>query len=740
MSREDVEKINDLINERKEELEFFYEETNNKFSHFISDSSEINEYLLFLLGHDDDGILYMRLMEVDSELNIHNNGLTELICIRWIKSAWFEMLIDRVSVDYIISKYGNNFLTIGSSGNFVPTYSISVNHRNIILQNENIELLHNVDNNMFNYAFCGWYTFQFFKDFTILTMCEQIFIICILYRENGNLNWGAINRKSSKLFHPFHYVSILGISEIENKERRMVKSIIGQSCYRNSTSDRLLVFPIDLPYEKKIELVRQKYDDGTDLQDHFIKYFTPYLFDNIDKDTNIEYTKLFWKKKCIFKNNNILLNGKIYGIVVNIPEMYLKYKSDENHGDVKDKDNQTLFDKKHINRKYMLAGRSGEIFVPLVPVLQNGEIEGFTYPDYVMSYLAEYDIANIEDILPSTIDVCRHEIMVLDLYNFIIAYFLKGYDSLSLIYRYNTGIKYSTTVKYDIYITRNCFSWITSYDRGGKICVLPLITWILYLNAMKYGFGFPTHPKLFFNYDFKIGSYGTITYKNVQTVNPFQFNSTTSEKEFIINLSKRIQSKTFYHGSKNPLALLYVSECSATTEYLKQVKLSIELKLGNNKNENDMHISEDSDDDSSDVSIHDIIKEYDDDIIDDEEGLGTSNIGNDNSSTSSDEETLTNLTLSQRVINVSSQPSSVESNIIEILRSNYPHGIKKDLLIDRLMEQDADVQWIMSSIDDNPLLINEKIKNYFDEQLEKLKDEAKIVIIIDDGNDIIINI
>jgi hypothetical protein len=93
------------------------------------------------------------------------------------------------------------------------------------------------------------------------------------------------------------------------------------------------------------------------------------------------------------------------------------------------------------------------------------------------------------------------------------------------------------------------------------------------------------------------------------------------------------------------------------------------------------------------------------------------------------------VTLTEPVINVnvSSHLSTVERDIIDILTSNP--GVSRSILLNSLMQQNEEIKLTMSiNIINNTGSTIRVIQKYFNEQLEKMKREEKIII-INDGND-----
>lgn len=270
------------------------------------------------------------------------------------------------------------------------------------------------------------------------------------------------------------------------------------------------VFPLDISFDEKELLVTTKSpSDGNDLRDQFIQLFVPNLFQNLSENSINK-----WSKEVIFDNNELLFNGKIFGVIVNFPSAY----DDTNSSELYDpEDSYRLSEDKYINiKKLLFVGENGgEIFIPLIPIVndENEEIpSGFKYPDYVHTVCQNYNIT-----LP---EIETSKLMVLDIYNFLICCFLDR-DYLSIISIYDpvtrTFQKGTNMVAYTLDGSSRTYDWIRCKARGHRhrICPLPLITWVFYFHAIEYGF-MPLHFRKFFNKRIKFDISGVICTNNLR--------------------------------------------------------------------------------------------------------------------------------------------------------------------------------------------------------------------------------
>lgn len=268
------------------------------------------------------------------------------------------------------------------------------------------------------------------------------------------------------------------------------------------------VFQLDISFDEKELLVTTKTSDGIDLRDQFIQSFVPNLFQNLPENSINK-----WSKEVIFDNNELLFNGKIFGVIVNFQSAYDNTNISEINNP---EDIYHLSEDKHINiKKILFAGENGgEIFIPLIPIVndENKEIpSGFKYPDYVHTVCQNYNIT-----LP---EIETSKLMVLDVYNFLIACFLDR-DYLNIISIYDpvtrTFKKGTNTVTYTLDGSSRTYDWIRCKASGHRhrICPLPLITWVFYFHAIEYGF-MPLHFRIFFNERIKFDISGVICTNNL---------------------------------------------------------------------------------------------------------------------------------------------------------------------------------------------------------------------------------
>ena len=498
--------------------------------------ADANIFLLFVLSHDlhelfDPNInYYLKLFNPNEEsLNISE----EIIFIKFLKDGLRRLLLDRVHVNEVLDKYKDNnlLITIGSlKTGFFPFHRITVDYRKI----QNVDMVYQ-----------GWLRFFTFRNYRVLSFCEQVFSVAILNRNMTPTfhRWALIHPKSSNLLHPLHYIGLYGISGVNMAVRRAVKNHVGNMCYNNylkSSSSSSVVTnnsssiltqltgtcfgPKDIPSSYVKQLIEKKIPTSPvqmDLLDLFINNFVPYLNDT---DNNI-IGKEKWTKENIFDNNVLLYDGKIYGLIFT--------KTNDNVINVKFDDDAHLTllseDNKYFFNKFFTHGREGEVFVPLIPIKGSDglTIIGFQYPDnYKNDATFELpDISNITEIFTN------YKVLVLHIYNFIISYFL-GYDYLNIIsslrLHYENKIYSFVHSYHDNSVTYNlpscdesgeinrcrAYCWIT-VKVEGHVCPLPLIIWVLYHHSMQYACGIPLHPQIFFDYKLKCDRCGVYSSSGV---------------------------------------------------------------------------------------------------------------------------------------------------------------------------------------------------------------------------------
>ncbi len=279
----------------------------------------------------------------------------------------------------------------------------------------------------------------------------------------------------------------------------------------NENNISLSVFPNDILFSEKEKLIKTKKTNSIlDLQDDFIQTFVPQVFHH-DSTSN-------WTKEKVFDNNEILINGKIFGIIVK----FVVSNSNANQINLLENDNAEniyfLSEDKYVNIwKLLYAGSNdgGDIFIPLIPIIAHEEDKDlpnvFIYPDYAHTICSDLNIS-----LPTSFDT----LMVLDVYNFIISYFLRR-EFLSIISIYNphrkTFHKAHNNVKYNLdakYISYEWIQCVVGKNGVGAICPVPIIIWVLYFHIIRYGF-MPIYFQKIFNKRIQCDKYGTISMNNL---------------------------------------------------------------------------------------------------------------------------------------------------------------------------------------------------------------------------------
>ncbi len=160
-----------------------------------------------------------------------------------------------------------------------------------------------------------------------------------------------------------------------------------------------------------------------DLLDIFIETFTPYLFD-FDASSN-----QYWSRESIFSDSNeILCNDQIFGFILSIEKSDIMYVDEDILKNVTPVAINILSHYRIIYNNLFTSGRPGDVFIPLIPIKDaNSIVTSFKYPSY---YTDSTSIITIS--LPPIEDVINNsKILVIDVYNFIIGYFLH-YDYLNI--------------------------------------------------------------------------------------------------------------------------------------------------------------------------------------------------------------------------------------------------------------------------------------------------------------------
>ncbi len=532
-----VDKIHTTVTEQVALLEkFFCSGIYDTLTYYYGEDQK--QYLLFLLCHDTNGNKYSKLYN-PNDTSMNNK---DLIFIRCNKDSLYRVLVERV---HIMEEINNNFIQIGSlfTGVFYPFHDVHLDYRII-------------DGS--NYVFQYWLRFNAFRDFIVLEFCEQVFIIAIilcLHNLNDNQinTWAVLNPQKSKLLKQSHGVGLFGIqgfSSMNDKvsmkglkqtDRIAINDYIGKKLFDtfNSSSSHLMgimtplkgnIFgPVDIPLELKIDLLHKKIDDGsnTDLLDCFIDTFTPHLF-----SYEQSASKNYWKRDLIFSDNNdILVNGKIYGFVLNIKEADVIFPEIESLNNVTPVACVNILSQNRIIYNNLFTiGRTGEVFIPLIPIKdENDVIISFKYPSY---YTDGTSIVNIKLPIIDEHTLTTFKILYVDVYNFIIGYFLHrdylnvlGYYDINekkLIYQSN-NIKYSFRFSDDISEIQRCnsYSWIQGNNKHGKnICPIVIIILTIFFHNLQFATGTPVHLARFFNHALKMDISGAIFSNGVIFDNP----------------------------------------------------------------------------------------------------------------------------------------------------------------------------------------------------------------------------
>ena len=187
---------------------------------YIDSKNDNNTYLYYLIGTDNqidstseksnNGNLYVRLYEHKAENIVHD----DLLFLRINKEGLHRMLVERKHVKRIIDEYMDKFMSIGSLGTglFYSINDIIVNYRQVILDNRTVE-----------YVVEGWIRYHVFRDFTILSFCEQALYIAILYRNSGSiLRWALLHPISSKLIKSNNAIGLYGIQGVFGGKKRII--------------------------------------------------------------------------------------------------------------------------------------------------------------------------------------------------------------------------------------------------------------------------------------------------------------------------------------------------------------------------------------------------------------------------------------------------------------------------------------------------------------------------------------
>lgn len=267
----------------------------------------------------------------------------------------------------------------------------------------------------------------------------------------------------------------------------------------------------DIFIDRKNLLLNEILQDGTNLFDKFIHSFIPYAFDALIN--NEESGKKFWTKEVIFSdtnvNNNILIEGKIYGYYLNITESFCKIDS-QNVEDI-----TFLSTNSFMYKNLLTSCKSGQVFIPLIPIMnENGikVINSFKYPNYFESVIQ--DFPNIKDVNDHA------KIVILDVYNFILGRFA-GMNNLPVISYFKNGkiVHCTNIVTYGVPVDDSTkevakihtYEWIQVKGPGGiNICPIPLMVLVPYYHAMHITCGIPIHMETFFKRQLKCDKFGVI--------------------------------------------------------------------------------------------------------------------------------------------------------------------------------------------------------------------------------------
>ncbi len=591
--------------------DFFDNDTSWDYNNDINDVG--NTSLLFLLCNDKSNNYYLRLFQPNN-LNYAING--ELLFLKINKVGLSMLLMDRSHINVISDTCKDTFMTIGSlnTGKFDPIEKILINYKK----------------SKVNFVYIYWIRFQIFRSYTLLSFCDQIFYVCIIRRnETTPYNrWSLLNPKKSKLLNSFNLIGPYGISGMHQEERKSLNSYIS-----DEFESKYSFGPTNMSLENKQKCIFDVLpdSDGVNLVDKFIENFTPYLFDNkVDAE---EQGKKYWSRKTIFNDTQLLFNGKVHGIFVNVTETFSERIM--HHTDTSSSSASTYPTFFHLlsGKYYMIPelinkiGRKGVVFIPLIVrniVSENSTEDNmsveYSYPDYYYST----DGTIISNELPDITTVNGHlvDIIAFDIYNFIISFFC-GIDYLNIVSKIckKDGNGVSETqdlmncVQYEVNERGKCkfYVWIQVIHTVEKsICIIPIIILVLYYHARRECIGIPLHIQNYFNKSIKIDKCGVITKTGIK----FDNQKVSGTQNYA---AKKIRNGylSCYSGN-DPLINASIQECNEMHSILALAKSNTSVEAAS--------VSEDdSYDDASDIEF--------DNLVDDNEHDASSYIeSNDNNS------------------------------------------------------------------------------------------------------------
>ncbi len=646
---EDDSKMNNISIE-----ELLLEKNVKSLLHFFNNENQIfahdEKYLLYIIGRDSKGILYIRLFRNTEEIEKIDD---HLMFIKVNVEALNQVLMDRTHVKSILNHYNNEFIQIGylKTNLFNKFHMILVDYRIV-----------------YDMVIQGWLRFKAFSNFKSLAFCEQAFFVAILNRDCNEpyQRWAILNPKSSSLVHSLNYIGIYGVTGINQSSRIKVNKIFAEKIYNKSINliDKTkltsltnnLFGPIDIRLEIKLQIINDH-----DLLNKFIEIFQPHLLDFNSSELNDK----LWKVDNIFGDkNDILVDGKIYGIIVNIKNFY-EMTSEEIKKYIDKKDITLLSSKKYIYKKLLTYNKPGELFIPIIPTntMKNGFVQ-FKYPEYYI----DNSLFELPDI--NNVNNRKTNIYVLDIFNFIIGFFMSSYDYLSIISKYvdngQKNIHYPNIISYNIpfdnteeeSIRCTNYSWVQVKTSSHKnICPIPVITLTLLNNSLKYPCGIPIHLKKFFDYKLKLDMLGILTMSGVnytRNLNMLDFSDINSHQRHNNSSYKNIETqlKNYLDNSiitNNKFTLLCIDECDQQSAALISLKLKLELKNESVQEQEDILDNNNGDeiescyDDGYDSDYSSVLGDEEEEEEEDLLSVGIGDILNNNSKDSTKDESNNNL-------------------------------------------------------------------------------------------------
>ena len=203
---------------------FFLNDTSFDYQDDINDLNNVS--LLFMICRDDNHNYYLRLFKHNPGQLIH----PDILFLKIKKQALFKLLVGRIHIKPILSEYKSKFAMVGSlgTGDFQAFNKILLNLRKVKDPS-------NIDIYAFNRVVIGWIRFQVFTDFTTLCFCEQVFYICILFRNDilPHNRWALLNPKKSQLLNSIDFIGLYGITGLNHSERVLMNKHIVEYLYSN---------------------------------------------------------------------------------------------------------------------------------------------------------------------------------------------------------------------------------------------------------------------------------------------------------------------------------------------------------------------------------------------------------------------------------------------------------------------------------------------------------------------------